>query len=128
MAEIEQLQLKLEAKDKIVDQKMSERDFDCKVVKPPTNYQCTKCSKYFNKKSSLVDHLTETACAGEKKMDWECVICSKMFTYRGLARHLTQFVINKHAPRGQHAKYDTHYHQTLLNDQKLKKSKNDHNC
>lgn len=33
----------------------------------PTNYQCRKCSKFFNKKSSLDDHMTETACADEKK-------------------------------------------------------------
>lgn len=94
---------------------------NCSSTKSPTNYQCLICLKYFNKKSSLDDHLTETLCAGEKKLDFNCEICEKMFTHRGLVRHLTQFLNNKHAARGQHAKFDTEYHQKLLNSHKSKK-------
>lgn len=120
MVEIDRLS-KLETKDGICTQNQNTAESNCSATKSPTNYRCPKCSKYFNKKSSLNDHLTETSCAGEKKMDFKCEICDKMFTHRGLVRHLDQFLTNKHTPRGPHAKISTEYIQTLLNSHKSKK-------
>lgn len=84
----------------------------------PTKYRCPKCSKYFNKKSSLDDHLTETVCAGEKKIDYQCEICKQMYTFKGLTRHLTQFITSKHKARGDHGNFDSAYHQILLSKHK----------
>lgn len=89
MAEVSRLQLKLDTEDEIVNRKSVER-CDTKL----TNYRCSKCSKYFIKKSSLDYHLTQTACADEKKLDWQCEICEQMFTYFGLTRHLNQLPAN----------------------------------
>lgn len=118
LSEIERLQLHLDASQ---EHSAEGSQLDCNATKSPTNYRCSKCFKYFNKKSGLDDHLTETSCAGEKKLDFKCEICEKMFTHRGLVRHLTQFLNDKHTPRGQHAKFDTEHHQTLLNSHKSKK-------
>lgn len=124
LAAIERLAAKFTANDDIIDQ-AAENEFhrfkskaNADTIKPPTNYRCPKCSKYFNKKSSLDDHLTETSCAGEKKLDWKCEICKKMYTYRGLTRHLSQFVTNKHIPRGEHGQFSVEQHQSLLNKHK----------
>lgn len=98
-----------------------------KIETGRTNYQCKKCLKFFNKKSSLNDHLNETACAGEKILEWRCEACLKMFTYRGLRVHLAQFVSSnpKHKPRGKHAELTLEQHQKMLDDHKSSKIKTD---
>lgn len=87
----------------------------------PINHQCSKCFKVFKKKSSLDDHMSETACAGDKQLDWQCEVCNKMFTYRGLRVHISQYVTQKHAARGEHGKLTNAEHQTLLQKHKLMK-------
>lgn len=80
----------------------------------PTNYQCSKCRKFFNKKSSLTDHMTGTACADEKKLDWQCKVCGKWFTFRGLRVHYSQYIKQKHKPNGKHADVSEEDHKTYL--------------
>lgn len=87
----------------------------------PTNYQCHKCQKFFNKKSSLVDHQTETACAGEKILEWRCEVCYKMFTYRGLRVHYAQYIETNHKARGKHAELSPADHRKLLDDHRSSK-------
>lgn len=86
--------------------------------KTPITYECEKCQKRFNKKSSLNDHQSETACADKKLLEWQCKICDKMFTYRGLRVHYGQFIGKTHSHRGKHGDKSEAYHVQLLEEHK----------
>lgn len=68
-------------------------------------FKCEECEYATNKSSSFKDHMQ---VHNRPEKTFECAICKKLFTQRGL--HINNYVRGQHKPTGKHASFSIDQH------------------